>query len=1011
MNPYDDLFDASKMVSLTGLICSPMNEHPLYSGRQDEGRFYGSFDHKRTRNNARPQSWFGAPVAERNFRERPRSIHEISLDRGGEGRAFPSGNNDPSKKSHHQPRYRKRTKRQERLPAGAIKGRQGDVELSRSLSSSFSSQVGSSGDDREANHGVYSAYDMTGRSPYGSLVHRRCSQSSLSSSSASWQQSSTSLSHQAGRAPWGSGSLGSSSPDKPAGQQEIVQKAVFIKRPPRIPEVVSTANATFMPTQHSSSHRVRVNAVPHSSRTLRVRAQATPYSSGHHVTKSAPSRSYAGHDAMDSSDMPIIQNLLQVSSASLQSSRSHTIREDEQNVCPSVKDLAKRFSGNSEFFSEAFDGFYENDYRDARRVKAQTWPKFACVHSAKDWRGEAMDDEVFDVAPPKPPYPQISGEDFTVAQTGVQSSLKRSEPEAVSRTSERNYLPLSADGQVRADQGNHSNELAAHRLSLQELIRLHEDQIAKHAKSARATAHAQIYLKRPELNDQSAQRSPSEFKKQEKWYYAKEGPGSGGTPQGSSNQFGTVNRGAESRAQLVAHYQLTELKSDKGAPIKLIEVTGKDASENPRECPSVKAKRHRTIGVVGLRQQIDRVSEGQTDNKPKRHTAIGIVSVKAVATTSRQLAKEEPVVVGHAGYTVHAATEKSTDSLDSSHKEHHSASQEMQLQEKDHRNVKRTCNEYDFQADSLATTNFQDSLVREEVFVRAEASAQFVRPDDVAQVPSRFEHDQEVESTRPAEEAKKTEVEARVVVASPEKSTTSFEAVDNSNTSSLHGYRGDCRTWNVPMSSRTYSYAKPYTSVSKAVPVAQVSPVSPTSEQTLRASLTKESLTDSSPYSRSQSAREMYETRLALWNLYPPEQQIRSAATSSGAHRQQTAGTERSRSTSVNASVLSDRANYVYEAKTKDEPRTPSPIGLEEHYLSRIEKLKDSNKELIAKYEAEKRELRQKYEEQRKVANAYQKLEDRYRRRVHELQEALAGCTCQRSFVRQNKVTQSLSGR
>ena len=86
---------------------------------------------------------------------------------------------------------------------------------------------------------------------------------------------------------------------------------------------------------------------------------------------------------------------------------------------------------------------------------------------------------------------------------------------------------------------------------------------------------------------------------------------------------------------------------------------------------------------------------------------------------------------------------------------------------------------------------------------------------------------------------------------------------------------------------------------------------------------------------------------------------------------------------------------------------------LEEYYLQVIEKLKNENKQLLAKHDSEKRELKQKYEEQRKVANAYQKLEDRYRRRVHELQEALSGCTCQSPFVNQNHVniTQSLSNR
>ena len=46
------------------------------------------------------------------------------------------------------------------------------------------------------------------------------------------------------------------------------------------------------------------------------------------------------------------------------------------------------------------------------------------------------------------------------------------------------------------------------------------------------------------------------------------------------------------------------------------------------------------------------------------------------------------------------------------------------------------------------------------------------------------------------------------------------------------------------------------------------------------------------------------------------------------------------------------------------------------------------------KFELQIRDWKRKYEEQQKVANAYQKLEDRYRRRVEELQGTLLQCRC-----------------
>ena len=872
--------------------------------------------------------------------------------------------------------------------AGFRDRRHRHFESSRSLSSSFSSQVGSSADEGEDNHGVYSAYDMTGRSPYGSLVLRRYSQSSLSSSSASWQQSTNSLSHHAVRAQSGSGSIGSSSRDK--SHSHIVHKAVFVKSPPKISEDTSTGNVTFVSGAQAnqvSGHRIRINAQPHQPHNL-VYAQATPYSSSHHVTTSVPNRPY-NHSVTNSSVgvTQVFQNVTQVSSMHAQSTRNPRIHEHEgEQTSPSVKDLAKRFSGeNQEFFSESFEELHEMNDRDRRRVKAQTWPKFAYVHSPTDHTVKVEHVEGFDVAPPKPPYPQSILDDLAVVETKVEARVTKSEADAQLRASD-------IDGAL-----NNPDVLASHRLSLQELIKIHEDQIAKHAQSAQATAHAQIYPKRPASevkawNAQSPQTSPREIQNDVGW---------GGVTQASYKQFGVVNRVIDNRASVVAQYELTDLKAVERAPIKVIEVTEKGSTTSvnseTRERLPVKGKRHRTIGVVGFRQQIDRVSEGRAENKPKRHTAIGIVSVKAVATPARQIVEEETVVVSHAGYSL--ATEKGLDSLDSEQREN--------VDMINHRK------EYDFLADVVTRNEFQEDGGHDEVFERDETSMPFVRSEGLVQPRSESDHDRERKSLR-TEEHSKAEGLTRIAVASPDRPGQPVEPV-STQPSNLHFHKPDGRTWSIPVSSRPYNYPKPY-SISKAVPIAQVSPVSPALDDSSRTTLSKGNFTDNSPLSRSQAAREMYETRLALWNLYPPD-------TSPDIHPSETSGNtpmqnkiiaepERNRSGSGKA-VEAPEQTLAHKVDAKTEPRGGLRQNTEEYYLKLIEKLKNDNKELLTKHEAEKRELRQKYEEQRKVANAYQKLEDRYRRRVHELQEALSGCTCQSPFDNQNHVnmTQRLSNR
>ena len=993
---------STRLIRIISFLYSrSVREASFYNNRGSDRQFFQNSNPEDIRKHVRPQSWYGAQITERKSKERPQSIHEISLDRSKQNSSFNHGHD------YRIPPYDGHSSRSELKSARFRDRRNRQFESSRSLSSSYSSQVGSSADEREADHhGVYSAYDMTQRSPYGSLVLRRYSQSSLSSSSASWQQSTNSLSHHAVRGQWGSGSLGSSSPDKFHGhrehQRQTTHKAVFLKTSPKISEHVSSTNATFIsavPADHFSGHRIRVNAQPHRSHNPRVYAQATPYSSSQHITTPSPARSQRSHSVTHSSD-----NVTQVFPSVTQVSVTH--EQEDKQLSPSVKDLAKRFSG--EFFSESFEELqYQMDERDRRKVRAQTWPKFAFVHSPKDRVVRIEKEHSFDEAPPKPPYPQSIVEDMAVIETNVESRISRNEADGVLRTSDKSYIVTAHEQWNNIDGALNADMLASHRLSLQELIKIHENEIAKQAKSAMATAHAQIYLKRPPneckaKNVQSPPMSPREGSWDRKW---------DGAPQNNPNQFGIVNR--DNRKPVVAQYEVTDLKPVDKGPIKVIEVIEKGSTTSVnsemRERLPVKAKRHRTIGVVGFRQQIDRVSEEKAENKPKRHTAIGIVSVKAVATPERQLVKEETVIVSHAGYGLNMAAENELDGLDSGHRENAELPIQDSRQATGNKRIRKQ-KEYDFHAERAKRTEMQDEDALDEVFQCDEGTMQVVRSSQgVVQVRPDSDHNRERKTAR-SDEIAKGEGLTRIVVASPDKPSQPVEPV-STQPSNLHFHKPDVRTWNVPGSSQAYNYPKPYT-ISKAVPVAQVSPVSPALEQTSRANLNKDNLPEPSPLSRSQSAREMYETRLALWNLYPPD-------TSPEIHSTETSGntTSQEKIIAETEPILlgSEKVLHAPEQTSirENEPRGVVRQDKEEYYLSLIEKLKNENKDLISKHEAEKRELRQKYEEQRKVANAYQKLEDRYRRRVHELQEALSGCTCQSPFVNQNhvNVSQSLSNR
>lgn len=87
-----------------------------------------------------------------------------------------------------------------------------------------------------------------------------------------------------------------------------------------------------------------------------------------------------------------------------------------------------------------------------------------------------------------------------------------------------------------------------------------------------------------------------------------------------------------------------------------------------------------------------------------------------------------------------------------------------------------------------------------------------------------------------------------------------------------------------------------------------------------------------------------------------------------------------------------DESHHQWKT-TQNQPRhsrTPSFIRNEQL----VNELATEKENMRKAFEEERRELNKKLLEQQKVANAYQKLEDRYRKKVYELQRAMKMCTC-----------------
>ena len=129
---------------------------------------------------------------------------------------------------------------------------------------------------------------------------------------------------------------------------------------------------------------------------------------------------------------------------------------------------------------------------------------------------------------------------------------------------------------------------------------------------------------------------------------------------------------------------------------------------------------------------------------------------------------------------------------------------------------------------------------------------------------------------------------------------------------------------------------------------------------------------------KTRTTREMYEERLARINLVPLDVSEKRFATQEVVNSLCSSLESFALDTSCNIHNL-NKNEYLDKLKI---------------CVKQMNVLKQQKEDLEKNFERERRDWKRKYEEQQKVANAYQKLEDRYRRQVQELQEALKLCRC-----------------
>lgn len=625
------------------------------------------------------------------------------------------------------------------------------ISMSRSLSSSISSHVGSMEERDAEHHGVYSAYDVASRSPYSGAVQRRFSQSSLSSSSASWNQSNPSLGYQTPKTSRESIHQ-SCQQGRTSDSHDFLERKCFVEL-----STVSEGGTyiqfdnTNISRRHendikpqeqnfSSTYSIRLTKVPISSAPI-LEQSITPSETiatlssvpdaKLHSKQNPPqtaeksnnnnkysSKAYEGDQTDTSVKVSVEAGVFQsqnqanfdperdsdaqktlvtytASELSFNQSLSHPneYQRHNQDSCnasviqagmtarfyqtpqagksdskpstsPSVKDLAKKFSG------------YHGDegHGDMRKVKAETWPKVVHVHNASYYENEvkkytlyseniSLDNvshkevresasikqgtksnpdttnqhkanianptelqKIIVISADKSNSKSFDSEDNNATKNNLKRKHSRDFEQDIPRgvtlpTLEFNnteeYTDMSANGVYRRNNmrnvncienrnppkvpprpksfpavtmkcdTSHSTQDSvksldgdgiSHRLSLQELIRLHEDRIATHAQSARASSHTQIYLKRP-VSDLIQQRDFEEHC---------DDPSSGTNDhrgnaeplhtnennEDASKQSENLSRMDELRSP-ASQYKIKEVQSASRSPIKVIELSDK----------------------------------------------------------------------------------------------------------------------------------------------------------------------------------------------------------------------------------------------------------------------------------------------------------------------------------------------------------------------------------------------------------------------------------------------------
>lgn len=996
------------------------------------------FDEERTNTLNKPRSWYGVPNQIQDPQNRPRSMHDEPtpdkdftphlsprLSRRQESRNSNSYgySKSPLYSEDFQPKrtsavhktngvdsyHGDETMNYDANQYQAAPNRNLDkkgVYLSRSLSSSYSSNVGSS-DEREDSQGIYSAYDMAGRSPYDSMQNRRYSQSSLSSSNASWHHSGSSFNYNVRDIPPLLDPIDkiqeSSLLERSSGPSELdthlrEEFRLVKETPAKIPPPVAPK-----PTKYSSSYTIQL-----------------------HSSSPATWKENNIHDLITNNrESSFFQSQPQTLEQFLTSPVTPKSIEGSNKVdgkIVSVHEMARKFTPtsvrhiSSEMHARTISG------EDTRRVKAEHWPKVVSImHQESSPSGDIKDGP-----PARPPYPN----DKAYSSKGV---LMRN----------------------KEDTHKNNEELASNRLSLQELIKLHEEQIAKQTTGpgAKTVLTANVYVKHSPSDTSPGQSRTPEYNffelKDLKTELSPEYSPVNNKQESSQNQMKDDSVMATPKPPTRhSGYEVREVKTDQNSPFKVIELTGKsfeNLSNGGTKEKSARVKRHRTIGIVGYRQQIDRTAEEKAPTKQKRHTTVGIVyDFKDITDTK---------------------LDSSSNAVDNDDKIRPSSSNDYKLQKETTDRQQEEWRKQEDQKNSIPVKVFDiekgqepqnlahiektvgsyeeppqvdqsDGKTKEPLISTSNANywySSYPQNDlpeagkyipAISVSPDNYKEDTltrgvDKEPRQHSSLLPKSEEYARISPSAESRNLHSpvVELVPNKKGNPTAYYKAAVQvvSHSVPsdlkerVSSASHSEQKLGTSFDDvfhqskpySVPVAQVSPVN--QDEIIQAKAVQLATPPPDP----PSAHEMYETRLAMWNLLPHQDRSTGDLTDHQSNEGLLSFGDKSKQSFSSkehprSPMYQDTATKEYEDFAEKRNRFSdyhSQNQRDEYYSRIVEKLKEENQMLKEKNEAEKREFRRMYEEQKKVANAYQKLEDRYRRRVHELQDALVNCTCQGSIM------------